>query len=121
MSTSPEATRVFSLQPASNTDDTDHRAAILDIAASFIRALDYSPPPFDISTALKDAVLRELQSWEVGGTFSTLMKYLDVGLAAAEVGFMLYHVYQQSSSRTLKLFYPSHDFDLKVFMAVYTV
>ncbi|KZV67270.1 terpenoid synthase [Peniophora sp. CONT] len=82
--------------------DRAYEDGILDIAASFIRALDYSPPPYSEDLALKAAAVEELQSWNIGDALDGFMKYLDLGLAAAE------------------LFYPAHDFDLKVIVGICT-
>ncbi|KZV75179.1 terpenoid synthase [Peniophora sp. CONT] len=84
---------------AGNMDDGN---AILDIAASFIRALNYSPPPFPQDPTLKAAAVKELQSWDIGEAADGFMKYLDLGLAGAE------------------LFYPSHEFELKIVVAICT-
>ncbi|HEV7738429.1 MAG TPA: hypothetical protein VGO47_13805 [Chlamydiales bacterium] len=64
----------------------EHGDLILDIAASFMRALDYSPPPFPQDPALHTAVVEELKSWNIGEAVSGFMKCVDVGVAAAEVG-----------------------------------
>lgn len=58
---------------------------ILDIAGSFIRALDYKPPPFPQDPELTRAVIQELESWDIGPAVSGFMKCVDVGIAAAEV------------------------------------
>jgi len=65
--------------------DLEHGDIILGIAASFIRALDYSPPPFPQDPALKKAVIDELEGWNIGPAVNGFMKCVDVGLAAAEV------------------------------------
>ncbi|KAF8160349.1 hypothetical protein K438DRAFT_1985778 [Mycena galopus ATCC 62051] len=75
---------------------------ILDIAASFIRALDYHPPLFPRNLALREAVVQTLHSWKIGNAVSGFMKCVDVGVAAAE------------------LFYPAHEFDLKIVIAICT-
>lgn len=84
MSSTP-ADRANSPSPTENQDSMAHEIAILEIAASFIRALGYTPPPFARDSILKDAVIGELHSWSLGESFDGLMKYLDVGLASAEV------------------------------------
>ncbi|VDB87317.1 unnamed protein product [Peniophora sp. CBMAI 1063] len=76
--------------------------AILQIAAAFIRSLGYSPPPSTRDPILKDAAIKELTSWDLGESLEDVLKYLDVGLGAAE------------------LFYPSHEFDMKLIMAIST-
>ncbi|KZV64296.1 terpenoid synthase [Peniophora sp. CONT] len=87
----------------SDTIDTEHENAILDIVASFIHGIDYSLPPFSWQDpALKAATVKELQSWGIGEAMNGVMKYLDVGLGAAE------------------LFYPSHHFELKIIVAIST-
>lgn len=58
---------------------------ILDMAASSIRALDYSPPPYSQDPALKLAAVKEMQSWNIGESLDGTMKYLDLGLAGAQV------------------------------------
>ena len=72
-------------QTASSASDMAHTDSILDIAASFIRALNYSPPPFELDPTLKEAAFRELQSWDIGEVPNGVTKYIDLGLAAAEV------------------------------------
>ena len=67
---------------ASNMEDGPR---ILDIAASFIRALDYRPPPFPQDPVLTKAVVQELESWDIGPAVDGFMKCVDVGIAAAEV------------------------------------
>lgn len=69
---------------ASNMEKGD---VILGIAASFIRALDYTQPPFPQDPTLKKAVVDELESWNIGPAVDGFMKCVDVGLAAAEVNF----------------------------------
>jgi hypothetical protein len=86
----PEAFQYIGILPskangkASNMENGD---VILGIAASFIRALDYSPPPFPQDPALKKAIVDELESWNIGPAVDGFMKCVDVGLAAAEVSF----------------------------------
>ena len=65
--------------------DKEHGEFILEIAASFARALDYSPPPFPRDRALKAAAVRELLSWDIGEAVDGFMVWLDLGLAGAEV------------------------------------
>ncbi|KAJ7639232.1 hypothetical protein FB45DRAFT_905031 [Roridomyces roridus] len=76
--------------------------AILEIAGSFMRALDYHPPPFPQDPALYEAVVNTLESWNIGDAVDGFMKCVDVGVAAAE------------------LFYPAHEFDLKIVIAIAT-
>ena len=67
-------------------DSLAHGSDILDIAASFIRGLDYSNPALSLKDqALKVETVRELQSWELGEAMGEVLRYLDVGLAVAEV------------------------------------
>ncbi|KAJ7346263.1 isoprenoid synthase domain-containing protein [Mycena albidolilacea] len=80
----------------------DQGEAVLNIAASFIRALDYHPPPFPQDAALHNATVQILESWNIGDAVDGFMKCVDVGVAAAE------------------LFYPSHEFDLKIIIAICT-
>ncbi|KZV77247.1 terpenoid synthase [Peniophora sp. CONT] len=80
----------------------DHGDAILDVAASCIRALGYSPPPFTHDPSLKEASVEELRTWNLGEALDDVMKYLDVGLATAEC------------------FYPSHEADVKVILTICT-
>lgn len=80
----------------------EHGEAILNIAANFIRALDYSPPDFPRNPTLRKAVIDELKSWNIGSAADGFLKCADVGTAAAE------------------LFYPAHEFDLKIVIAICT-
>lgn len=87
LSTDAEYIGVLPSKMNGKVGDLDHayENGILDIAASFIRALDYSPPPYSQDPALKAAAVEELESWNVGEALDGFMKYLDMGLAAAEV------------------------------------
>ncbi|KAF8066773.1 isoprenoid synthase domain-containing protein [Lyophyllum atratum] len=80
----------------------EHGEQILNIAANFIRGLDYSPPDFPRDPTLRKAVLDELDSWNIGAASDGFLKCADVGTAAAE------------------LFYPAHEFDLKIVIAICT-
>jgi hypothetical protein len=63
----------------------DQGEAVLNIAASFIRALDYHPPPFPKDATLHKATVQTLESWNIGDAVDGFMKCVDVGVAAAEV------------------------------------
>ncbi|GLB41045.1 hypothetical protein LshimejAT787_0902600 [Lyophyllum shimeji] len=80
----------------------NHAEQILNIATNFARALDYHPPDFPRDPALRKAVKDELNSWNIGLAADGFMKCVDVGCAAAE------------------LFYPAHEFDLKIIIAICT-
>lgn len=81
---------VLPSQANGTASNMDHGDAILDVAASCIRALDYSAPPFTHDSSLKDASVQELHTWDLGEALDDVMKYLDVGLATAEVRSTLY-------------------------------
>ncbi|KAG6844547.1 hypothetical protein H0H87_006031 [Tephrocybe sp. NHM501043] len=80
----------------------EHAEEILRIAGEFMRGLDYVPPPFPQDPALRQAVIDELNSWNIGEAADGFMHCVDVGTAAAE------------------LFYPAHEFDLKIVIAICT-
>ncbi|KAG6847366.1 hypothetical protein H0H93_008649, partial [Arthromyces matolae] len=83
-------------------NNMEHGQEILRIAGEFIRALDYKQPPFPRDPVLHQAIVDEINSWNIGEAADGFMGCVDVGLAAAE------------------LFYPSHEFDLKIIMAICT-
>ncbi|KAG6890982.1 hypothetical protein C0992_011513 [Termitomyces sp. T32_za158] len=79
-----------------------HAEEILRIAGNLMRALEYNPPPFPHDPALHNAVIDELRSWNIGKAADGFFKCVDVGVAAA------------------KLFYPAHEFELKIIIALCT-
>ena len=89
MSTLSRVDEYIGILPSKATGDASslvHGDAILDILASFIRALDYSDPPIPWKDhILKRETIKELQSWGVGESMDEVIRYLDVGLAVAEV------------------------------------
>ncbi|KAG5729149.1 Trichodiene synthase [Termitomyces sp. T112] len=84
---------------ASKMEDAEE---ILKIAGKFMCALEYNPPSFPQDSALRKAVIDELDSWNIGKAADGFLKCVDVGTAAAE------------------LFYPAHEFDLKIIIAICT-
>ncbi|KAG6909896.1 hypothetical protein DXG01_014710 [Tephrocybe rancida] len=99
----------------------EHADEILKIAGEFMRALDYVPPPFPQDPVLRQAVIDELESWNIGEAVDGFMKCVDVGTAAAEVRDISSTVkYLKSDEGTLQLFYPAHEFDLKIVIAICT-
>ncbi|KAI0031073.1 isoprenoid synthase domain-containing protein [Vararia minispora EC-137] len=99
---SPDHLGVLPSKANGKASNMEHGDRILDIAKGFIRGLDYSPPPFPQDPVLHAAIVAELEAWNIGEAVDGFMKCVDVGLAAAE------------------LFYPSHEFDLKIIMAICT-
>ncbi|KAG6897593.1 hypothetical protein C0992_013270 [Termitomyces sp. T32_za158] len=84
------------------TNMMEHAGVILRIAGNLIRALEYNPPPFPQDPALRQAVLDELRSWNIGKAADGFFECVDIGIAGAQ------------------LFYPAHEFDLKIVIAVCT-
>jgi len=98
---------------------TDHAEQILDISASVVRALNYSSPSSTHDPTLRAAVVEELESWNIGSATNGIMKYLEVGLGAAEVSCTIFE-HRDVCLYASKFMYPWHYFDLKVVIAVYT-
>lgn len=96
----------------------DQGEAVLNIAASFIRALDYHPPLFTQDPTLHKAILHTLESWNIGDAVNGFMNCVDVGVAAAEAFFSPHTCVP--SLTDMQLFYPSHEFDLKIVIAICT-
>jgi hypothetical protein len=84
---SPEHIGILPSKANGKASKMHHGEVILDIAASFVSALDYKPPPFPQDSSLHAAVVRELDSWSIGDAVGGFMKCVDVGVAAAEVCF----------------------------------